>query len=132
MVFVQKSTVFLICVFLGKLSHKISFYDILDWKKCFLDRNSKVCKKCKKPQICKGVSRWFLSKIDLFSHLCIFGICGHKRSFFDILTRQESFLDQNSKVKKKVQKIENLQSRSYPMVFVKKSISFSYVCFRDI
>ena len=48
-----------------------------------------------------------------FSHVCIFGICSHKRPFFDILKRQESFLDQNSKVKKKkVQKIENLQLRS--------------------
>ena len=48
-----------------------------------------------------------------FSRVCIFGICRHKRSFFDILKGQESFLDQNSKVKKKkVQKIENLQLRS--------------------
>ena len=35
-----------------------------------------------------------------FSHVCIFEICRHKRSFFDILNRQECFLDKNSKVEK--------------------------------
>ena len=33
--------------------------------------------------------------------MCVFfGICRHKRSFFDILNRQECFLDKNSKVEK--------------------------------
>ena len=33
--------------------------------------------------------------------MCVFfGICRHKRSFFDILNRQECFLDKNSKVGK--------------------------------
>ena len=55
----------------GKSSHKRSFFDILDRKECFLDRNINVWKKSKKSKICKGVSPWFLSKIDVFL-MCVF------------------------------------------------------------
>ena len=55
--------------FLGKSSHKRLFFDILNRKECFLDRNSEVWKKCKKSKICKGVSPWFFfKKSPVFSY----------------------------------------------------------------
>ena len=83
--------------FFGKSSHKRSLFDILDGKKCFLDRNWEVCKKSKKSKIFEGVSPWFLSKNRSFSDMCFFGKSSHKSSFFDILDGKESFLDGNRK-----------------------------------
>ena len=103
MVFGKKST-FSHVHFFGKSSHQRSFFDILDRKECFLDRNSEVWKKCKKSKICKGVSPWFLSKNGRFFHSGFLGKSSHKRLFFDILNRKEYFLDRNSEVWKRCKK----------------------------
>ena len=67
MVFLKKST-FSSSVLLSKESKKETFFDILDSKECFLDLKSEVLKKSKKSTFCKGVSPWFLSKSQPFSH----------------------------------------------------------------
>ena len=90
--------------FFGKSSHQRSFFDILDRKECFLDRNSEVWKKCKKSKIYKGVSPWFLSKNGRFFHSGFLGKSSHKRLFFDLLNRKECFLDRNSEVWKRCKK----------------------------
>ena len=103
MVFVKNRPFFHVC-FVGKSSHKRSFFDILDRKECFLDRNINVWKKSKKSKICKGVSPWFLSKIDVFLMCVFFGKSSLKGYFFDILNRKECFLDRNWEVWKKCKK----------------------------
>ena len=41
----------------------------------------------------KWVNPWFLAKNDHFSHLQFFSKSSQERSFFDILDREECFLD---------------------------------------
>ena len=48
--------------------------------------------------ISKGVSPWILSKNRTFSYRCFLQKLCQKRSFFDILERKQSFVDQNIEV----------------------------------
>ena len=56
--------------FLGKLSQKRLFFDILDGKECFLDQKSEIFKKSEKSKFSKGVSPCFFFKNwNIFSWL---------------------------------------------------------------
>ena len=63
-------------------------------------------------EIFKGVSPWFWSKnrtfyhgfgqkIEFFYHVCFLAKLSKKRSFFDILNKQDCFLDQKNRVLEK-------------------------------
>ena len=53
----------------------------------------------KKSAFCKGVSLWFLSKNRPFPHIFfLLSKKSKKKTFFDILDRNECFLDQKRKV----------------------------------
>ena len=71
MVFVKKSTFFSYVFSLGTLATKYSFLIFWIEKSASQTGIVKFAKSAKLPQICKGVSRWFLSKINLFP-MCVF------------------------------------------------------------
>ena len=70
--FLSKNRPFSHFFFLTKKSQKETFFDILDRKECFLDLKSEVLKNLKKWTFCRGVSPWFLSKNQPFSHMFFF------------------------------------------------------------
>ena len=88
MIFVKKSTFILYVFLFSQKSQKITFFDILDGKECFLDLKSEVLKNSKKSTFCKGVSPWFLSKNRPFSYQIFFEQKRKKETFFDILDRK--------------------------------------------
>ena len=98
--FWSKNRTFYHVCFLGKLSKKRSFFDILNKKDCFLDQKNGVLEKSKKSTFFKGVSPLFLSKNRTFCHLCFLGKFSQKRSFFDILDKKECFLDRKKELLK--------------------------------
>ena len=65
MVFVKNRPFFHVC-FVGKSSHKRSFFIFQIEKECFLDRNSKVETSAKNLKFSKGLVHGFWPKIDLF------------------------------------------------------------------
>ena len=85
------------------MSEKIVF-DILERKQSFLDEKIEVLTRAKKWTYFKGVCPWILSKFRTFSYRRFLQKSYQKRSFFDILDRKESFLDQKIEVYKKGQK----------------------------
>ena len=99
MVFLKESTFFL-CVLFSKESQKETIYDILNRKEYFLDLKSKVIAKSKKSTFCKGVSSWLLSKNRPFPFMLFWSKQGQKETFFDLLDRNECFLDVKSEVQK--------------------------------
>ena len=66
--FLWKNRMFSHWYFLGKLSQKRFFFDILDGRECFLDQKSEIFKKSEKSKFSKGVGPCFFSKIWIFSH----------------------------------------------------------------
>ena len=97
MVFVIKSTFFPYVSF-SKKSHKETFFDILDRKKCFLNLKSETLAKSKKSTFCKGVSPWFLSKNRPFSYMFFFlPKKGRKKHFLIFWIKNKAFW--TSKVK---------------------------------
>ena len=91
--FWSKNRTFYHVCFLGKLSKKRSFFDILNKKDCFLDQKNGVLEKSKK-------STFFLSKNRTFCHLCFLGKSSQKRWFFYILDKKECFLDRKKELLK--------------------------------
>ena len=67
--FLSKNRPFSHMFLLSKKSHKETFFDILDRKKCFLNLKSETLAKSKKSTFCKGVSPWFFSKNRPFSYM---------------------------------------------------------------
>ena len=53
--------------FKGNIGQENMFYDILEWKNCFLGFKNKKFKKLKNWDFFKGVSPWFSAKIGYFS-----------------------------------------------------------------
>ena len=68
--------------FLGKLSQKTLFFDILDRKECFLDQKSEVLKKFKKSKISKAVSPCFFFKNSNVFSWVLFGQINPKKFVF--------------------------------------------------
>ena len=126
MVFLKKST-FFFKLFLSQKGQKERFFDILDRKECFLDLKSEVLKKSKKSTFCKGVSPWFFSKNRPFSYMFFLTKKSQKERFFDILDRNECFLDLKSEVLKRSKK-STFCKRVSPW-FLSKNRLFSYMFF---
>ena len=74
-------------------------------EKKILEQNSELLKKCRKSPFLTGVSPWFCSKNRTFYHVCFSGKPRKIRSLFNILDREEYFLDQKREVSKNVPKI---------------------------
>ena len=126
--FCQKVDVFFICFFfLSQKSQKERFFDILDRKEYFLDLKSELLKKSKKSTFCKGVSPWFFSKNRPFSYMFFLTKKSQKERFFDILDRNECFLDLKSEVLKRSKK-STFCKRVSPW-FLSKNRLFSYMFF---
>ena len=93
--FFQKIDLFLICVvFLGKKARKKHYF--IFWieknrRECFLDHKKEVLKNSKKSTFCKGVSPWFLSKSEPFSHLFFLPKKARKKHFFIFWTEKNAF-----------------------------------------
>ena len=69
-------------------------------EKKILEQNSELLKKCRKSPFLTGVSPWFCSKNRTFYHVCFSGKPRKIRSLFNILDREEYFLDQKGKFQK--------------------------------
>ena len=96
--FCQKIDLFLICLFSGYLATKDCFLIVwIESNACY----TKIVKFEKSPNTrefaCKGLDLSFCQKSTFFSSV-FFGICSHKKSFFDILNRKQCFLDRRRKV----------------------------------
>ena len=113
--------------FLSQKSQKERFFDILDRKEYFLDLKSELLKKSKKSTFCKGVSPWFFSKNRPFSYMFFLTKKSQKERFFDILDRNECFLDLKSEVLKRSKK-STFCKRVSPW-FLSKNRLFSYMFF---
>ena len=118
MVFVKKST-FLLCVSFGaiKASKK---HSLIFWieNNAFWTSKVKFSQSRKKPTFCKGVSPWFLSKNQPFSHMFFLGKKKQKKTFFYILDRKECFLDYKREVLKNFHK-STFWKRVSPWFFLK-------------
>ena len=87
--------------FLGNIGQKNVFYDILERKNAFLGYKNKKFKKSKNWHFSKGVNPWFSSKNGHFGNLLILRNVGQENVFYNILERENSFLDYKSKNFKK-------------------------------
>ena len=106
------------CIFCANEATKDCFFNIVDRKKCLLDKKSDVSKKSGKSKFSKGLSPWFLSKSRTCYHVCLLGKSSQKRSFFDILDKKMLFRPKKVAFQK-TKKIELFQ-RGLSMVFVLK------------
>ena len=102
--FLWKNRMFSHWYFLGKLSQKRFFFDILDGRECFLDQKSEIFKKSEKSKFSKGVGPCFFSKIWIFSHGHFLDKLSKKSLVFYVLGRKECCLHQKSEVLKKSEK----------------------------
>ena len=83
-----------------------------------------VLKRAIKWKFSKGVSPWILSKNRSFSYRCFLEKLCQKRTFFDILDRKQSFLDQKIEVSIRAQKWTFFKGVS-PWI-VSRNRTFSY------
>ena len=75
-------------------------------KNTFETKKSEVLKSLKMEIFIKGLVHGFCQKIENFVMGLFLGKSCQERPFFHTLDRKECFLEQNSKVLKKVQRIE--------------------------
>ena len=68
------------------------------------EKKIKVLKRAKKWTFSKGVSPWILTKNRNFFYLCFSLKLCRKTSFFDIVERKQSFLDQKIEVLRRAKK----------------------------
>ena len=99
MVLVQKWPCFPL-FFLGNISQKNVFYNILKWKNAFLGYKNKKFKKRKNWHFSKGVNAWFWSKDGHFWNFFL-GNIGQKNILYDILERKNAFQGYKNKQSKK-------------------------------
>ena len=128
--FCQKIDLFLIFFFFTRKSQKETLFDILDRKECFLDLKSELLKNSKKWTFCRGVSPWFLSKNQPFSHMSFFVKKAAKKHFLIFWIekkRKEYFLDHKRKVLKNCKKSTFCKGVS-PWLF-QKNRPFSHMFF---
>ena len=78
-------------LFLGNISLKNVFFDILEWKKAFLGYKNNNLKKSKQWHFSKGVNPWFWSKNGYFCNFFFLWKIGQKNVFYDILGRKNAF-----------------------------------------
>ena len=115
--FVQKFNLFL-----------LPFLPEIIWKKRMILRGKDWSfKKGKNWTLFKGVSPWFLSENRTFSYRCILQNLCQKRSFFHILERKQSFLEQKLEVLTRAKKCRFFKGVS-PWIY-SKNRNFSYGCF---
>ena len=87
--------------FLGNISQKNNFYDILEQKNAFLGYKKNKFKKSKNWHFSKGVNPWFWSKNGHFSNFFFLSNIGQENVFDDILESKNAFLGcKNNKFKK--------------------------------
>ena len=100
MVLVQKWPFFQL-FFLGNIGQENVFYDILEQKNAFVLYKNNKFQKSKNWHFCKGVNPWFWSKNGHFSNFFFLGNTGQENVFYDILERENAFLDYKKKKFKK-------------------------------
>ena len=98
--FVQKSNFLLSLFFHRNYVRKDRFSIFWIPKKSFLDQTIEFLTRAKKWTFFKGVSPWIMFKNRAFSYSCFSQKSCQKRSFFNILERKQSFLDQKTRAKK--------------------------------
>ena len=87
--------------FLGNISQKNVFYDILEPKNTFLGFKNTKFKKSKNWHFSNGVHPWFKSENGHFSNIFFLGNISQKNVFYDILEPKNTFLGfKNTKFKK--------------------------------
>ena len=91
MVLVKKWPFFLL-FFLGNISQKNVFDNILERKNVFLAHKKKKFKKWKNWDFSKGVNPWFWSKKCTFFHVLFLGNIGQENVFYNILEWKNAFL----------------------------------------
>ena len=89
--FLSQNAHFFNFFFLGNISQKNLFYDILEWEIAFLGYKNKKFKKWKNWHLLKGVNPWFWSKNGHFFELFFLGNIGQENVFYDILERKTPF-----------------------------------------
>ena len=118
---------FLICFFKQKKTRKK--HSLIFWMEnnAFWTSKVKFSQTRKKSTFCKGVSPWFISKNRPFSYRFFLIKKSQKERFFDILDRNECFLDLKSEVLKRSKK-STFCKRVSPW-FLSKNRLFSYMFF---
>ena len=115
--------------FFCKKDQKETLFDILDKKERFLDLKIEVVAKCKKHgHFAKGLVYGFCQKIDLFL-ICFFFLSkkSQKETFFDILDKNECFLDHKRKVLKNSRK--STFCKGVSPLFLSQNGPFSHMFF---
>ena len=87
--------------FLGNISQKSVFYDILEQKKAFLGLKNLKFKNSKNWHFSKGVNPWFWKKNGHFSNVFSLGNIDQENVSYDILQRKNTFLGYKNKISKK-------------------------------
>ena len=87
--------------FLGNVSQKNVFYDILERKNAYLGYKIKKFKKSKNGHFPKGGNPWFWSKKWPFSNFYFLSNIGQENPFYDILEQKNAFLGYKNKKFKK-------------------------------
>ena len=121
--FVQKSNFFLL-PFLPEIIWEKDRFGLCGKKRMILRGKDWSFKKGKNWTLFKGVSPWFLSENRTFSYRCILQNLCQKRSFFYILERKQSFLEQKLEVLTRAKKCRFFKGVS-PWIY-SKNRNFSY------
>ena len=100
MVFVPKWPFFQL-FFLGNIAHENVFYDILKRKNAFLGYKNKKFKNSKNWHFSKRLNPWFWSKNCHFSNFYFLENISQENVVYDILERENAFLDYRNKKFKK-------------------------------
>ena len=93
---------FLQLSFLGNISQKSVFYDILEQKRAFLGFKNKKFKNSENWHFSKGVNPWFWKKNGRFSNIYFLGNIDKENVSYNILQRKNTFLGHKNKTFKKL------------------------------
>ena len=88
--------------FLGNISQKSVFYDILEQKRAFLGYKNKKFKNSKNWHFSKGVNPWFWKKNGHFSNIFFLGNIDQENVSYNILQRKNTFLGYKKKTFRKL------------------------------
>ena len=84
-------------LFLGIIGQENVFYNILERKIVFVKYKNKKFKKAKNWHFSKGVNPCFWSKNGHFLHFLFLGFIGQENVFYDILERENVFVEYKNK-----------------------------------
>ena len=115
--------------FLGNISQKSVFYDILEQKKAFLGYKNKKFTNSKNWHFSKGVNPWLWSKNGHFSNF-FFRQYKPKKCLLRYSRTNTAFLGYKNKKLKKFKKLTFFK-RGEPMVLVQKWPFFQHIFFRQ-